>query len=226
MPNTKIFSLNPATLDTIGNVDITPINSLPEIIKSARDSFHNWADRSFSQRKYYFDRLKREILENRDDIVNLISEENGKPLVEALTADILPVLESIKYYTKNAEMDLTDEDIRFGNPILRRKKSRVIFEPFGVIGIIAPYNYPFSIPMNQIVAALIAGNSVVMKGSELTPLVGQKIYELFENAGFPDGIVQVIQGYGDLGSAFIKSGVDKIVFTGSTAKRRRQSGDH
>src|SRR3989449_6848993 len=93
--------------------------------------------------------------------------------------------------------------------------------PYGVIGVIAPWNYPVAIPLGQMIPAVVAGNAVVIKPSELTPWCGALVEELFSQAGFPVGLVQVIQGSGELGEALILAGPDKVIFTGSVATGRR-----
>ena len=95
------------------------------------------------------------------------------------------------------------------------RTSKIIYQPLGVVGIISPWNFPFSIPLGEVVMALMAGNTVVLKPSELTPLVGKKIGEIFEKANLPKDVLQIITGDGKTGAALVESAPDKIMFTGS-----------
>jgi acyl-CoA reductase-like NAD-dependent aldehyde dehydrogenase len=104
---------------------------------------------------------------------------------------------------------------------MKTKSGRILYEPHGVIGIISPWNYPFSIPATEAIAALVAGNAVVLKPSELTPLIALQLQALLREAGVPDDIFQVLPGEGETGAALVKSDIDKLVFTGSVATGRR-----
>src|SRR5438034_7976336 len=99
--------------------------------------------------------------------------------------------------------------------MLKQKKSFFSYEPIGVVGAIAPWNYPWSIPFGEVAIALMAGNGVVLKPASLTPLIGQKIQEVFERAGLPEGIIRAVHGGGAVGNALVESTAAKIFFTGS-----------
>src|SRR5260370_36290755 len=95
------------------------------------------------------------------------------------------------------------------------RSSYETYKPLGVVGIISPWNFPWATPMDEVVMALMAGNVVVLKPSELTPLTGLKIKEVFDRAGLDEGALQVVTGDGSTGAALVASGLDKIMFTGS-----------
>src|SRR5204862_4029878 len=133
--------------------------------------------------------------------------------------EVMPVANLMDYFARKSEKLLRDE--QFTLSVFRNKKSRVYFYPVGVAGIISPWNYPFSIPMGEVVMGLMAGNAVVLKPSEHTPLVGAWIGELFRAAGLPAGILQVLPGDGTTGAALVESAIDKIFFTGSGRTGRR-----
>lgn len=155
------------------------------------------------------------IYQQLDPLAALISQENGKPLTEAISADLMPVLELATYFAKNTEKILQREAIWLGKWNWLGRSSTISYQPLGVVGIIAPWNFPFSIPCGQVIMALMAGNTVVLKPSEFTPLVGVKIVEIFTQAGLPKDVLQVVVGDGLTGAALVQSGVDKISFTGS-----------
>src|SRR5258708_5341729 len=105
--------------------------------------------------------------------------------------------------------------------LLKYKKSFVQFKPFGVVAVISPWNYPFVLPTSEVVLALLAGNAVVLKPSEFTPLIGQAIGELFREAGLPEGLLAIVQGDGRTGGALVAAVPDKIAFIGGGAAAPR-----
>jgi succinate-semialdehyde dehydrogenase/glutarate-semialdehyde dehydrogenase len=116
---------------------------------------------------------------------------------------------------------LRDEPVPHGNLATKLKRGWLVREPHGVIGIISPWNYPFSIPATETLAALVAGNAVVLKPSESTPLVALELASLLHAAGVPKGVFQVVIGAGPAGAALVRSAIDKVVFTGSVATGKR-----
>jgi acyl-CoA reductase-like NAD-dependent aldehyde dehydrogenase len=210
-----ITSINPATLEPLGEVAITDEPQVREAVARARDVAPAWATLSFKERAQHILNFRNKVREQIDDLAKLISTENGKPLAESVGSDLMPVMDLCTYFAKNAERLLQQQGIWLGKWSLMGRSSTIDFVPLGVIGIISPWNYPFSIPAGQCVMALIAGNTVVLKPSEYTPLIGEKIGALFKEAGFPEHVMQVVSGDGSTGAALIQSGVNKISFTGS-----------
>ncbi len=114
------------------------------------------------------------------------------------------------------------ERVRFTQPYLRHKRGRLLYEPYGAVAVIAPWNFPFGIPFTQTIAAVAAGNAVVVKPSELTPLSGAWVERAFEAAGAPAGLVRVVQGDAATGEQLVRSrGIAKVFFTGSTGVGRK-----
>src|SRR6185369_8242372 len=116
---------------------------------------------------------------------------------------------------------LRPQRIPHGNLILKAKRGKVVHEPYGVIGIIAPWNYPFSTPATETLAALAAGNSVVLKPSEFTPAIAVELHKLLLEAGVPKEVFHVVTGEGPTGAALVDSPIDKMIFTGSVATGKR-----
>ncbi len=139
----------------------------------------------------------------------------------AISMEIAPVLDLMQYFAKNAENLLRPRKVGIGLYALLGRSSKIVYQPLGVVGIIPAWNYPFSIPLGEAVMALMAGNTVVIKPSELTPFVGLKIGEIFEKAGFPEGCVQILTGDGSTGAALVEAAPDKIMFTGSVATGKK-----
>ena len=154
-------------------------------------------------------------------IAELISAESGKPRGEAIALEIAPVLDLMQWIARSAEKMLRPRRIGIGLFGLLGRSSQVVYHPLGVVAIIPAWNYPFSIPLGEAVMSLMAGNTVVIKPSELTPLTGIKIGEIFEKAGFPKDAVQIVSGAGETGAAPRRGRPDKIAFTGSVATGRK-----
>jgi succinate-semialdehyde dehydrogenase/glutarate-semialdehyde dehydrogenase len=159
--------------------------------------------------------------EKKSEIAEAITREAGKPVAEALTTEVLVVLDAARFLIENAYRLLRDELVPHGNLATKLKRGRLVREPYGVVGIISPWNYPFSIPATETLAALVAGNAVVLKPSEFTSLVALELQSLLHAAGVPRDVFQVVVGDGAAGAALIHSQIDKLVFTGSVATGKR-----
>jgi succinate-semialdehyde dehydrogenase/glutarate-semialdehyde dehydrogenase len=214
-----ITSRNPATGGTIRQIEQTPVEEIAAMIARAREAQLAWAQTRAKDRVRYFINAREHMLDNLDELADLICEENGKPRFEAIVNDLLPAMELLSLYAKRSPRLLRDKRIPL--KILRHRKSYLQFWPKGVVAIIAPWNYPFSIPFGEITLALLAGNAVIFKPSEVTPLTGMKIAEIFEQACLPKNLLQVVIGDPLRGAALVKSKVDKIFFTGSVATGKK-----
>lgn len=212
-----IESYNPNSNEKIGEIFKTKPREVSSIVEKARTIQNDFKNLPLKKRLKYITKLKELIYQNREGISQLISQENGKPLFESYSTEIIPTLSIINYYLKNSKKFLKPHKERIKLPVMIHKKSWIEYEPFGVVGIISPWNYPLLLPMGQIIPALIAGNAVVFKPSEWTSLVGKKIDELVNSTGLPEGIFNTIYGEADVGEALVKSSIDKLFFTGSTA---------
>jgi acyl-CoA reductase-like NAD-dependent aldehyde dehydrogenase len=216
-----IESINPATQETNARFESTQPLQLPKIFENARHAQKEWSAQPLIARCAKLRKLRDAIFARRVEITNVISRETGKPRVEAIFAEVLLALDTADFLAKRAPSWLKPEKVPHHNLAMKAKSGWLEYSPLGVVAIISPWNYPFSIPMAQIIPALVAGNAVLLKPSELTPWCGALIGELVAEARFPAGLVQVLQGRGDLGAAIIASGPDKVFFTGSVATGRR-----
>jgi len=159
--------------------------------------------------------------ERRDEVAALICREAGKPAAEALATEVIVVLDAAEFCIRSAYRFLREEPLPHANLAMKTKRGKLVREPYGVIGIIAPWNYPFSIPAVETLSALVTGNAVVLKPSELTPLVALKLQRLLLDAGLPPDLMQVVVGEGPVGAALTESAIDKLIFTGSVATGKR-----
>ena len=215
----EIVSVNPATLEELGRFPVDSPAKVSAAVARARAAQPQWRALSFRNRSRYILKVRRALYERQNEIINIISDETGKPPFEALSTEVFPVADLMTHFATKSERILRDE--RFTLAVFRNKRSAISYEPLGVVGIISPWNFPFAIPTGEVVMALMAGNAVVLKPSELTPLVGDAIKRLFAGAGFPEGVFEVVQGDGSTGAALVDSAVDKIFFTGSVRTGKR-----
>ena len=212
----KIVSINPATLKPVGEVPVVPHEAVQEIVQKGREAFPRWRDLGLKKRSRILRGVQQALLERNEDVATWITLEMGRPFVESLTLEVEAGVDLIGYYAGKSRRFLRDRGIPLHNPFFWRRKSYVHHQPLGVLGVIAPWNWPLLIPLGGIVPALLSGNTVVFKPSELTPLVGQKIGELFWEAGVPEAALQVIQGIGRVGEALVDSDVEKIFLREAT----------
>jgi len=216
-----IISFDPASGEEIGRISVTPADDVEAAVNRAREVFHKWKTTSFGERKALVMKAREVILAEMDEIAHLISRESGKPFGEAIAMEIAPVLDLMQWAARGAEKMLRPKRIGIGLYSLLGRSSKIVYKPLGVVGIIPAWNYPFSIPLGEAVMALMAGNTAVLKPSELTPFVGLKIGEIFEKAGFPKDAVQIVIGAGDTGATLVSAAPDKIMFTGSVATGKK-----
>lgn len=210
----KLTAISPATGKVIAEIEETPLGKVSAIYEQARAAFPTWRDLSIAERITYLKKLKEVILTELENISAIISDDTGKVKTEALTADLMPTLDAIGHISTSAESVLKRKRVK--TPLLLfGKKSYIEYFPRGVVLVISPWNYPFQLAMVPVLSALAAGNTVILKPSEVTPLVGKCMEELFKKAGFPEGVVQVVHGGKEIGSALTKEKPDYIFFTGS-----------
>ncbi len=218
---TTIVSVNPATLENLGEVEVFSKSQVEETVRKARKAFEMWSQTTIRERIECIVKAKNYLIENSHIFAEFITKENGKPLIEAISADILPVMDLMDHYIKNSHEIPQKENISLGKWSLLNKSSYIEYVPLGIIAIISPWNFPFSIPMGQIVTAIITGNTVVLKPSEHTPLIALQMEKIFKHAGLPEGVFNVITGFGETGSNLVSSKVNKIIFTGSVATGKK-----
>ncbi len=221
IPIDTLPSVNPATGQVVAHVEKTSPKTVARIVTLARAAQREWATVPVHERCRRLRKLRECIMSSRNELADTVVAESGKPRVEALFADIFVALDSAEYWSKNAAAMLRTERVPHHSIAAKAKSGRLAYEPLGVIGIISSWNYPLAIPMSQIIPAVAAGNAVVCKTSDFTPRCGALIEKLFRDAGFPQDLVAVIQGGGEVGQALVESSPDKVLFTGSVATGRR-----
>ena len=217
----KVQSLNPATGTLLAEFDPASGSEVQAAVARARDASPAWQQSGVGNRARHLLLLRDALYQRRDDVAALITREAGKPTLESLVSEVMVVLDNLEYFARFGEKFLAPQRVPHHNLAVKFKRGRLLYEPYGVIGIISPSNYPFLIPFVQMIPALIGGNTVVFKPSEFTPQIGLAFRELCEAAGFPSGVLNVVVGDGTTGRALVDSAIDKLIFTGSVPTGKR-----
>ncbi len=220
-PARKIVSTDPATGAVLGEFDCANDAEVLASVNRARAAQPAWNDLAIRRRIAILREFQRRLQERKSEIAAAITREAGKPLPEALVTEVLVVLDAARFLIDNAWRLLRDERVPHGNIATKLKSGWLVREAHGVIGIISPWNYPFSIPATETLAALVAGNAVLLKPSELTPIVALELAALLHASGVPGDVFQVVVGDGAAGAALLHSAIDQLVFTGSVATGKR-----
>jgi len=210
----RLESFSPATGELVGSVPITAPEDVQAVVESVAKVQPFWAQLTLEDRARYLERAGQVLIDESDEIRDLIVREQGKPRNEAFAMELLPTIDALRWISHAGLEILADEKIPMPQLFLKTKSSAFVYEPLGVIGVISPWNYPWSIPFGEVALALMAGNGVVLKPASLTPLLGERIAKVFERAGVPEGLVRVVHGPGT-GPALVESSVAKVFFTGS-----------
>jgi succinate-semialdehyde dehydrogenase/glutarate-semialdehyde dehydrogenase len=216
---TRIKSFAPATGELIGEAPNTSADEVKLAVSRARRAQEAWGALPVAERAHRVLRFRDAIVDRADEIVDLLARECGKPRHEALLHEVMVVADIATYFAKHAERILAPRQISLH--LMKHRKSYVHLVPRGVVGVISPWNYPFQLPLRDVITALVAGNAAVLKPSEVTPLIALKAKEIWDGAGLPEDLFQVVTGYGPTGAALIDAGIQLLVFTGgvSTGKR-------
>jgi len=199
-------------------VDTFPVRGPAEVVSAvdrARRAAREWRSLGFEGRRRALQAWRRDIVAHLDDLIAVVRAETGKPRGDA-RLEIMLALDHLAWAATHARPVLRRRRVGAGVLMLNQSAS-VGYTPYGVVGVIGPWNYPVFTPMGSIAYALAAGNAVVFKPSEYTPGVGVWLQRSFVRAGGSADVFAVVTGLGPTGAALCRSGVDKVAFTGSTA---------
>src|SRR3982751_3297420 len=216
----KIDVENPATGQIVASVDVVAPERIPELVARARAAQPGWEALGFEARAQLLKRAQKWAIDNSDRIVETIVSETGKAWEDAQLAEVGYAAAAFGFWAKNAEKYLADERVKTASPFVKGRKLIVRHVPVGVVGVIGPWNYPLTNSFGDCIPALAAGNAVILKPSEVTPLTSLKLAEGLKECGIPDGVFQVATGQGATGAALVDQ-VDMIMFTGSTATGKK-----
>jgi succinate-semialdehyde dehydrogenase/glutarate-semialdehyde dehydrogenase len=220
----RIAVHNPATGDILREFECASPAGVNICVTRARAAQQDWRALPIKQRLEPIRKFQHLLNDRKSQIASTITAETGKPLAEALLTEVLVALDATRFLLEETYGFLNDETVPHGSVATKTKRGKLLREPHGVIGIISPWNYPFSIPATEVLAALAVGNTVVLKPSELTPLSALELEALLRDCGFPENVFQTVLGDAATGAALVESQIDKLVFTGSvnTGKRIAQ----
>lgn len=222
----EIISRHPATGEEIARYPIMTATQVAECIEKARNTSKQWRNSSFSIRKAVLHRVADAIVTRQEALAKRISEETGKPLHEALEGDLLPAVSLLRYYARSGPKILNPRPLPLDKTFLMGRIHMERRVPRGVVGIISPWNFPVAIPIGGMAAALMGGNAVILKPSEVTPGTGSDLVDLFRQAlqaeapGLQD-VVQLLLGDGSTGQYLTEGEIDYLIFTGSNATGRK-----
>jgi acyl-CoA reductase-like NAD-dependent aldehyde dehydrogenase len=219
--DSQIVVRNPATQELIGSAPSFTAEQITVAVERAEVAQARWATTSVSNRLRIFKRFGELLCQQKETVAAVISREAGKPEAEALSTEILVVLDTTKFLRDSMPGFLRPEPVAHGNPVMKLKRGTLLRQPYGVVGIISPWNYPFSVPSVQTLSALATGNAVVLKPSEFTPFASLELQRLLREAELDPDLLQVITGDGAAGAALLQTNIHKLVFTGSVATGKR-----
>ncbi|HLM10177.1 MAG TPA: succinic semialdehyde dehydrogenase [Thermoleophilaceae bacterium] len=211
---------NPATGEAVASVPVVAPDQVPELARRARAAQPAWEALGFEGRALILKRCQSWMSENSERVIDTIISETGKTYEDALTAEVSYALGAFDFWAKNAADYLAEERVKTASPLAKGRKLVVRYAPVGLVGIIGPWNYPLTNSFGDAIPALAAGNAVLLKPSEVTPLTSMLMAEMLRECGLPDDVYQVLPGYGETGAALIDE-VDFVMFTGSTATGRK-----
>ncbi|MGD8440175.1 MAG: aldehyde dehydrogenase family protein, partial [Holophagae bacterium] len=212
-----ITSINPATETEIASVSAIEADGAELAVRTAREAFPGWAATPVAERQAILRRWLEIFIDEGEELAALMSDENGKPISEALLVDVVPACATLEYWAKNAERLLAFRPVAPDQLLFAHwRVAGYRFDPLGVLAAITPWNYPVAIPMWEIVPGLVAGNTMVFKPASATVLTGLALVDQARRAGLPDGVLNGTALPGSATDALVDHpDVAKVLFTGS-----------
>ncbi|MFO0763117.1 MAG: aldehyde dehydrogenase family protein, partial [Byssovorax sp.] len=208
---------DPATSERLGEVPVDGPAEVKAAIAASRQAQRAWRESTFAQRKRVLRHILHHLLDHADELVSAVVRDSGKTRENAMMGEIWPVAEKLRWTLAEGEKHLRPERVSSG--LFVHKKALIEYRPLGVIGVIAPWNYPLQNILGPAIPALFAGNGVVVKVSEAVAWSSPRFRKIFDEAlekeGFSRDLVQIVNGYGETGAALVSGGVDLVIFTGS-----------
>jgi acyl-CoA reductase-like NAD-dependent aldehyde dehydrogenase len=211
---------NPATGEPVGSVPVLGPAELARMAARAREAQPQWAAIGNAGRARIMRRAQKWMLDHADAVIDSVVAESGKTHEDAQLADLGYTVTALGFWAKEAARYLADERVpSWNNPLAAGKKLVIHYEPVGLVGVIGPWNYPIANSFGDCIPALMAGNAVILKPSEVTPLSSLLMAEMMRECGLPEDVFQVATGDGPTGAALIAQ-VDCVMFTGSSTTGR------
>ncbi|MEU7994862.1 aldehyde dehydrogenase family protein [Micromonospora sp. NPDC049060] len=215
----RLVSTSPATGAEAGRLPVATAEDVGRAVERARAAGEWWAGLGFGGRRERLLRWRTLLARRIEEIAELVHVEGGKPIADAVV-ELVSAVEHIDWAARNAGRVLGPRRVR-SRLVLAEFSAHLEYQPYGVVGVIGPWNYPVFTPIGSAAYALAAGNAVVLKPSEYTPVVGQWLVDTFAEVVPEQPVFTAVHGLGDVGAALCRSGVDKVAFTGSSATARK-----
>ncbi len=217
----RIMCVSPIDGTTLGSVTATAPADVPAAVAEAAEVQGLWAQLRYADRARYLSRAAQAIIDEWDDIVRVVVNEQGRPVAEAQTMELLPAIETLLWLAEHGPRILRPERIGLSRTLQPAKRARLTFEPLGVVAVLTPGAEPFSTPCGEIAIALMGGNGVVLHPSPLAALAGERIARAFLRAGLPEGLLQVVHGAPETARALVSAPhIAHVRFTGSSQAGR------
>jgi acyl-CoA reductase-like NAD-dependent aldehyde dehydrogenase len=217
-----IESRDPTTGEVLGTVPITPPEDVERVAAEVAGAQASWARRRLADRARIVGNAAQVMLRRSEELAEAVTRETGKTLMEASFIDVGAGAMVFDWIGRYAPRYLAPERVPTPQPILKHKRHTIVYRPLGVVGVISAWNYPLLVPAGPVGMALVAGNGVVLKPSEYTPLMGDLLASVFAEAGLPDGVLRVVHGSGPTGAAICAApSIAKVCFTGGVANGLR-----
>ncbi len=218
----KKVSLNPATLEPVGEACLASSRECQEAVQAAKEAFPSWKALSPRRKREIFLEAKKILLRRGEEAARLITVEKGSPLPESYSGEIFSSLGALDYYARNLNKLLKPKPLKHTVSLFLHKKSSFRFDPLGPTLVISPWNFPFLIALYDVMSALTAGNTIILRPSSSTPFTGLLIGEIFIEAGLPAGVLNVVNcEIPQAEETITNSDVQMIMFTGSVSTGRR-----
>lgn len=212
-------SINPISGEVVGSVPITSDSEIEAQLSRIKEVLPDWQSKRLMERAAALRAVRKVLIARMDEVMKLLRQETGKTEFDGIV-EVLTTAEIMRFIEKEGPLALASQ--KRSTSFLMHKRARVEYRPYGVAGVISPWNYPLILAAGPVFQAFMAGNGVILKPSELVPLTALKLKEIFDEAGFPENLLQVAIGRGDVGSKIVESPhTNLICFTGSVAVGRK-----
>jgi acyl-CoA reductase-like NAD-dependent aldehyde dehydrogenase/choline dehydrogenase-like flavoprotein len=219
-PHEPIAVENPASGKTVATLPALDADAVAAMVAAAREAQPGWAKLGFERRGELLMAARGWMVANGERVVETICAETGRPADESQFAELAYGIGALEFWAKRAPAYLADEPVETASPFVRGRRLLVRYAPVGVVGVIGPWNYPLNNSFGDCIPALAAGNAVVLKPSEVTPLTSLLMAEMLGEVGVPENVFQVATGRGETGEALVDA-VDHVMFTGSIATGKK-----
>lgn len=207
--------------EPIHEITVNTKEDVEAALARAREAQKEWAKVPVAERARIVRGAVDRLVEQREEVIQMLRDDCGKTRAEAIMIEVIAACDAINHWCACAERDLRDEVRKLHGFMRPLKKLVMHYRPLGVVGVITPWNGPFALAVNPTVQAVLAGNAVLLKPSEVAPRSGDWAARILHEAGVPQDVVQVLHGDGETGAALVRAGVQKISFTGSVATGRK-----